>query len=313
MGKDNGIIRDGVKGGNQMRVQGGAAHVRLVNGIPGGLVVFPIPQTQGGTARSSAMTDGSVVFAGPTTYEEDNPNFFWNNTDKRLGIGTNTTLAPLSFGAGFGLPNGTAGRKINLFSGNAHYSIGLNGGTVWTTSQIFIDFYRKDVGVDQLRARFDVASNRFHFGDDADTDETNCTLQVVGPDDQQFSIKAPSGDQFTTFQLFNDTTLVGFFSHDHVNAYNMLGFNGSRVITYDDVAAIIGINQAKPNPLELAVLQLVGDGQQGLTIPRVTQSSRNIMEGILSGNGIVGGNIIYDVDTQHFYGFNGTIYVQLDN
>jgi len=89
MGKSNGRIQDWVKGGSGLRVTNGAAHVRIMGGGGGGSVTFPITQAQGGTGRSSAMTAGSVVFAGATTYEEDNSHLFWNNTTKRLLIGSN--------------------------------------------------------------------------------------------------------------------------------------------------------------------------------------------------------------------------------
>jgi hypothetical protein len=36
------------------------------------------------------FTEGSVLFRGATEIDEDNSNFFWDNINKRLGIGTNT-------------------------------------------------------------------------------------------------------------------------------------------------------------------------------------------------------------------------------
>jgi hypothetical protein len=48
-----------------------------------------LPVANGGTNTSTAFTQGSVLFAGASgTYAQDNTNFFWNNTTKRLGIGT---------------------------------------------------------------------------------------------------------------------------------------------------------------------------------------------------------------------------------
>jgi len=45
--------------------------------------------TSGGTGTATAFTTGSVVFAGASgTYTEDNANFFWDDTNNRLGIGT---------------------------------------------------------------------------------------------------------------------------------------------------------------------------------------------------------------------------------
>jgi len=47
----------------------------------------------GGTGTPTAFTTGSVVFAGASgVYTQDNSNFFWDNTNKILGLGT-TTLA----------------------------------------------------------------------------------------------------------------------------------------------------------------------------------------------------------------------------
>jgi len=38
------------------------------------------------------FTSGSVLFSSGTTIAQDNANFFWNNTTKSLGIGTNTNV-----------------------------------------------------------------------------------------------------------------------------------------------------------------------------------------------------------------------------
>jgi hypothetical protein len=45
----------------------------------------------GGTGTSTAFTAGSVVFAGASgVYSQSNANFFWDNTNKRLGLNTTT-------------------------------------------------------------------------------------------------------------------------------------------------------------------------------------------------------------------------------
>ena len=59
-------------------------------------VTGTLPVANGGTGTSTAFTAGSVVFAGASgTYTEDNSNLFWNNTSKRLGIGTSSPAAAL--------------------------------------------------------------------------------------------------------------------------------------------------------------------------------------------------------------------------
>ena len=46
---------------------------------------------KGGTGTATAFTTGSVVFAGASgVYAQDNANFFWDDTNNRLGVGTAT-------------------------------------------------------------------------------------------------------------------------------------------------------------------------------------------------------------------------------
>ena len=63
----------------------------LTTGVTGTL-----PIANGGTGTSTAFTTGSVVFAGASgTYTQDNANFFWDDTNNRLGIGTASPSAIL--------------------------------------------------------------------------------------------------------------------------------------------------------------------------------------------------------------------------
>ena len=56
-----------------------------------------VPVGFGGTGTSTAFTTGSVVFAGASgVYSQDNANFFWDNTNSRLGLGTTTTATRLN-------------------------------------------------------------------------------------------------------------------------------------------------------------------------------------------------------------------------
>ena len=82
----------------------------------------------GGTGTTTAFTAGSVVFAGASgVYSQSNANFFWDNTNARLGIGTATPGAPLSFGTTIGsagTPN-----KIRLYeSGTNLYGLNVSTG-----------------------------------------------------------------------------------------------------------------------------------------------------------------------------------------
>jgi hypothetical protein len=66
------------------------AWTRVGGSISSG-VTGTLPVANGGTNTSTAFTAGSVVFAGASgTYTQDNANLFWNNTNKKLGIGTSS-------------------------------------------------------------------------------------------------------------------------------------------------------------------------------------------------------------------------------
>ncbi|KKS77904.1 MAG: hypothetical protein UV74_C0002G0032 [Candidatus Woesebacteria bacterium GW2011_GWB1_43_14] len=53
-----------------------------------------LPASRGGTGVGS-FTAGSVLFSNGTTSAQDNSNFFWDNVNNRLGIGTATPSAAL--------------------------------------------------------------------------------------------------------------------------------------------------------------------------------------------------------------------------
>lgn len=51
-----------------------------------------LPVTNGGTGTGTAFTSGSVVFAdGSGVYAQDNPNFFWDDTNNFLGLNASAT------------------------------------------------------------------------------------------------------------------------------------------------------------------------------------------------------------------------------
>lgn len=55
-----------------------------------------VPVANGGTGTGTAFTQGSVIFVGAAgVYAQDNANFFWDDTNNRLGIGTATPSAPV--------------------------------------------------------------------------------------------------------------------------------------------------------------------------------------------------------------------------
>ena len=56
-----------------------------------------LPVVNGGTGTGTAFTQGSVVFSGASgVYSQNNSQFYWDNTNSRLGIGTSSPAYKLS-------------------------------------------------------------------------------------------------------------------------------------------------------------------------------------------------------------------------
>ena len=83
-GSVNGITLTGtVTSSGSLTLGGTLSNVSLTSQVTGTL-----PVGNGGTGTATAFTAGSVVFAGASgVYAQDNANFFWDNTNKRLGLG----------------------------------------------------------------------------------------------------------------------------------------------------------------------------------------------------------------------------------
>jgi hypothetical protein len=72
----------------------------IADGLGGFTGQSPLGVTNGGTGTSTQFTLGSVVFAGASgIYAQDNANFFWDNTNNRLGIGTSTPASSIDCGS----------------------------------------------------------------------------------------------------------------------------------------------------------------------------------------------------------------------
>ena len=78
-----------------------------------------------------SLTAGSVLFSNGTTIAQDNANFFWNDTNNLLGIGTNAPSAKLEVRGisdfwGLQVGNGTVGALFQVYGGKAGF-VGFNG------------------------------------------------------------------------------------------------------------------------------------------------------------------------------------------
>jgi hypothetical protein len=96
----------------------------------------PLSVGQGGTGTATAFTSGSVVFGGASgVYSQDNANFFWDDANNRLGVGTASPLARLHVVGGTGIlvsGNGASGYNTAQFLNDS--GIGLNIGVGGSTA-----------------------------------------------------------------------------------------------------------------------------------------------------------------------------------
>jgi hypothetical protein len=104
----------------------------LTTGVTGTL-----PVANGGTGTFTAFTTGSVVFAGASgIYTQDNANFFWDDTNNRLGIGTTSPQGTLHVTRNHGSQPVPFGSEPQVVVGGAQGGAGVQGymGSLWFAS-----------------------------------------------------------------------------------------------------------------------------------------------------------------------------------
>lgn len=153
-----------------------------------------LPVGNGGSGTSTAFTQGSVLFAGPSgVYAQDNANLFWDDSNNTLGIGTSSPNAPLTVqGAGvmarFRSGSATDGRVEFAFNVtdigfiNAASATELN-----ITARLGVDlsFSAGESAV----ARFLASNGNFGIG----TASPSAKLDVVGTSEFNGDLSIPSG------------------------------------------------------------------------------------------------------------------------
>jgi|UPI000481BDE7 hypothetical protein len=82
-----------------------------------------VPVSKGGTGNSS-YTTGSLLFSDGTTIAQNNSKLFWDTTNNRLGVGTNSPTVPLEVNGAvnantLSLSNTTSSPSITLKNGDA--------------------------------------------------------------------------------------------------------------------------------------------------------------------------------------------------
>ncbi len=136
-----------------------------------GAVTLSLPQDIANTSNPtfaglslSGLTSGSLLFAaGGGLVSQDNSNFFWDNTNKRLGIGTNLPGDTLDiFGAGKGLRLSYDGSNQVTLSSSPVGELNISSSASTTSSGVTIgNGLAKDVIL-----VFDASTTDYHLGVD---------------------------------------------------------------------------------------------------------------------------------------------------
>jgi hypothetical protein len=95
-----------------------------------------LPISRGGTGTGS-FTDGSIPFIDNDVFGEDNDNLYWDNVNKRLGIGTNQPEATIHAPAGLILLDQGGGITLrNVPEAGAGQNIQFQDNTSYPVAQI---------------------------------------------------------------------------------------------------------------------------------------------------------------------------------
>jgi hypothetical protein len=154
-----------------------------------------LPVASGGTGTTTALTTGSVVFAGASgVYSQDNANLFWDDTNNRLGIGTNAPATSLGVVGGIRARGGAPGA---LGVNNNGYSFDASGDTdggMFSSADGQIEFYTNatekmritnagDVGIGQSSpgAKLDITGNIRLSAASPNIEFNNGGAMVYGP------------------------------------------------------------------------------------------------------------------------------------
>ena len=121
-----------------LQVNGTITATSFSGGVGAGSITGTLGTGNGGTGTNTTFTQGSVVFAGSGgAYAQNNAQFFWDNTNYKLGIGTATPKSMLQtyngevqIGSSGVACSATNGGALRYDGGNVYY---CDGGSTWQT------------------------------------------------------------------------------------------------------------------------------------------------------------------------------------
>ena len=143
-----------------------------------------------------ALTSGSVLFSDGTTIAQDNSQFFWDNTNKRLCLGTNTSVtgSALSISSAaqsnIQLIDTTNNASLNLGVGNFDATISSNG-RLFLQSSTTLSVGTTNVGIgisSATLAKFHVVGNVLFSAGNVSLNSTSGNTQIGTSTDGGFKL-----------------------------------------------------------------------------------------------------------------------------
>lgn len=241
-------------------------------------------------ASTATFTDGSVLFADANgAVAQDNSNLFWNNSTKRLGIGTNLPNALMEISNNIDGFNAMRLRNTSAVGGMDILRVYLNSYAGGTTPAVQMNSYNGGDGGLRIIAR--------GLGNNAGGMElTSITSMTAGGDGSFFlTAQNSAGTYFTDnrkrlFRLVNNSAATNVFSiyaAPSTGGYGSALFSG-RVFVGGNFNGELGTSAALPDLIKLKVLgSAVIRGQAGEAI-QIWENENKDSVVIISNSGAVG-------------------------
>lgn len=289
---------------NDTNVTGSIANNTLTLGWAGNLAY-----ARGGSATTTSFTQGSVLFAGSASYAENNANFFWDNTNARLGIGSSTPIAPFTIQGATANGNGVE----NIFNTTAFQretlvmrrKSGTTGGLSFilddalATSGKKWEFFTTDVGNTEGPGKFLIynstnslygmsidGSGRVGIGNIA-TSTATLTLQGTGGQAGNL-LTVASSTAGALFSILNSGDISVTALATSTTALVVKNPSTQVVLNLDMTATIPQINIGTTTTMNLANLYVVG-GSASTTAPLLkVATSSGLTLFLISPNGAIG-------------------------
>lgn len=262
-------------------------NIKTINGtsvLGSGNIVTP--------STSPSGSAGYIQFSNGSAFASD-ANLFWDNTNKRLGIGTNAPAHTLS------IETGSTFSGLSITSSNNSPRILLNGigggyGIIQNiTGPLYID---TQVG-NKLISR----GGGIQINGQGSTSATTSLLVQNSSGTQLFSINDAGQFQFNGNTLFGIGTAFAMatatgYINTSTNSYSVMATNASTGNAKFYQSVSIGTSS---DPVASSVLELVST-TKGFLPPRMTTAQKNAISSPASGL------VVYDTTTNKLCCYNGT-------